>query len=590
MKLQEIKIKNFRSIKDLHVVINQYTILVGCNNAGKSNVLNAIDWFLNPRALQERDFNDQEKDIEIFGIISGIDESLLQKIDENHRKRIEPYVVDNRLFVKRVLDHNNLAKKGISLFVSKDIDKEEQDIEWKKNPVGIDNAISYLFPDTIKIPAMSDAFEDSTKFATKTTMGQLVGKIIDEFKTNNEEKISKSLSEIGDIVGIEGNSRSQELTKIDDLVSKNISDIFPGINAKIHIELPSINEIFKGATLKTLENEILRDVDTLGHGTQRSIQMALIRALSEISVESNDESITTILIEEPELFLHPYAIELTRQALYKLSKTNFQILIVTHSPLMITSNDFPDIIMLKKNNEKGTYNLPTLRDEVKNLIEDHVSQAEVLFSLSNKSNLLFADKVLLVEGKTELRVLPHIYENITSRTIPSDSIALVPQDGVDNTLKSINILKSLGLIPMALTDLDFAFRGAISNGLIQNDDENIAKLKELLVELASIHNFLLDESGLPKKGNGKKASDCFKILAQDIRSEEYINNLHEILKNKCIWVWKKGSIEDHLGIKGKNESIWSRLVSDIQNRGIDQAVDDNNGLTDLVNWVREFEI
>ena len=67
MKLKSVRIKNFRSIKDETVEIDDYTCLVGANGAGKSNVLHALNIFfgetgvpgLNTHVLKEEDFHNK---------------------------------------------------------------------------------------------------------------------------------------------------------------------------------------------------------------------------------------------------------------------------------------------------------------------------------------------------------------------------------------------------------------------------------------------------------------------------------------------------------------------------------------------------
>ena len=49
MKLRNVKIHNFRGITELDVVLDDYSLLVGPNNAGKSSVIDAI------RAFYEKD-------------------------------------------------------------------------------------------------------------------------------------------------------------------------------------------------------------------------------------------------------------------------------------------------------------------------------------------------------------------------------------------------------------------------------------------------------------------------------------------------------------------------------------------------------
>ena len=45
MKLRRAQIHNYRSIGDATIDVNDYTLLVGANNAGKSNLLNALRVF-----------------------------------------------------------------------------------------------------------------------------------------------------------------------------------------------------------------------------------------------------------------------------------------------------------------------------------------------------------------------------------------------------------------------------------------------------------------------------------------------------------------------------------------------------------------
>jgi AAA15 family ATPase/GTPase len=47
MKIKTIKIKNFISIVNVNIDINDFNVFVGQNNHGKSNFLEAIEWFYN---------------------------------------------------------------------------------------------------------------------------------------------------------------------------------------------------------------------------------------------------------------------------------------------------------------------------------------------------------------------------------------------------------------------------------------------------------------------------------------------------------------------------------------------------------------
>jgi len=45
MKISRVRIHNYRSITDADIEAHDYLIVVGANNAGKSNVINALRCF-----------------------------------------------------------------------------------------------------------------------------------------------------------------------------------------------------------------------------------------------------------------------------------------------------------------------------------------------------------------------------------------------------------------------------------------------------------------------------------------------------------------------------------------------------------------
>ena len=75
MKIERIRIKNFRSIKDQEIPVTPILGLIGANNAGKSNILKAINLVLGerfpiPHSITRKDFYNEDPsnniEIEIF--------------------------------------------------------------------------------------------------------------------------------------------------------------------------------------------------------------------------------------------------------------------------------------------------------------------------------------------------------------------------------------------------------------------------------------------------------------------------------------------------------------------------------------------
>ena len=219
----------------------------------------------------------------------------------------------------------------------------------------------------------------------------------------------------------------------------------------------AVKEIFKSGTIKIVEDgvDICRDVQALGHGAQRSIQMALIRYLADIKAQDNQHPTRTLLlIDEPELYLHPQAIEHVRLALKSLSKGGYQIIFATHSPLMISSDDIGTTLIVRKNNVNQSYSRKRLSDAINEVVADAPSQTQTLFELSNSSQILFSNKVVVAEGRTEQRLLPEIYRLINDTTLNAHKTALVSPGGTGNTVKCMSILSAMEIPVKAIVDKD----------------------------------------------------------------------------------------------------------------------------------------
>ena len=124
--------------------------------------------------------------------------------------------------------------------------------------------------------------------------------------------------------------RFGELANIDNNVNAKVADLFPGMSIKLHFDTPTMDDLIKAGTLKVFEGQgDARDFSSYGHGAQRSIQIALIQYLAEVKRQASG-STTLLLIDEPELYLHPFAIEQVREALLSLSSSGYQVVITTH--------------------------------------------------------------------------------------------------------------------------------------------------------------------------------------------------------------------------------------------------------------------
>jgi len=587
--LNKVIIENFKSIERLELNLSDYTPIVGYNNAGKSNILEAIDWFLSQGGLHDKMIRDNSRPATVTGTITGISNKIIEELDEKHQKQIERFIVDGTATFRIEQLEPGGAKK-LKTFTVRDPEVEEDEAEnaFAKIPTGIPEALSKLFPESIFIRAMENATDDIANNKSTTTIGKLIKQITDPVKIQHEKEINEAIGSIDTLFSAEGENRVESFKEFDRIAEENITDFFPGISLKLHVPAPTIDDIFRQGTVKFSENgEELRDFALLGHGAQRSIQMALIKMLSEYGVNTNSDSRKFLLIEEPELYLHPKGILVLRNALRKLSKAGYQVIFATHSPLIITKEDIADTILIRKSREDGTYRLTSVRESVKTVIEENEKQADTLFELTNSTKLLFADRAILVEGKTELKLLPDLYEIISEKENNQSNVVFVPLGGGGNMIDSSRILQKMDLDHLSLVDLDFCFKEAWKKGLLEAEDEDIQTILALFKNYKNEGKYELDEEGLPCKNpdTNTAAKKAYELIAQKEDAKESIQNLKNKMLANGYWVWSKGDIEAVLGIEVKNK--YGDLLKRISaSESWKDEIAEPDQLEEFFNWIK----
>jgi energy-coupling factor transporter ATP-binding protein EcfA2 len=566
--------------------LSNFTPLVGYNNAGKTNVLTAVKWLLKKSSLGEDCFNDPALPIVVTGTIDGIDEALLNSLG-THESKVRPYIDNAVLTIRRTQNSPGAPVKEISLEVKKP-GANDADDEWAPNPTGIDQAVGLIFPEAIHIGAMEDAEEDTAKSKTTTTIGKLLGQVIGPIEENYGANVREALNSVSCMLEADGDSRAVELIQFDKAVNEKIDDFFPGVAVRLHIPSPELKEVFNKGTIRVYEHEQGngRDVSSLGRGAQRSIQMALIRHLAELQKKDGGLLTTTLLlIDEPELYLHPHAIEIVRNALKTLSKSGYQVIFTTHSPIMITADDISHTILVRKDSERGTYRRNSVKDCVEKVVTDAAKQVETLFSLTNSANILFAEKVLLVEGLTERRLIPRIFEHLQGKSLGASKIAIIDMHGTGSLTKCFRVLGLMDLPTIAIVDFDYVFRHARDGEVLVDGDEDVEECLACLDQIAPDHGIKLKDRLPITKESALSPAAAFALLALEAAIKSNIDGLHAKLLSKNIWFWKKGTIENHLGIVEKNEQTWANFVQQVTTNGLAATAADPEGIQACVNWI-----
>lgn len=581
-KIKELHIKNYKSCQETKITLENYTPLVGYNNAGKSNILKCVDTLVRGKGQNESSFFDNTKPIEIIALLEGLDDTSLQHLSQQQITSLEPHIEEGSLYVRFFQEKPGTGKNSVVMGIQK---PSELQLDVWVNPNGLPQAITTLFPEPTFINSMEDSAEDVSKFKASNTIGKLIAHLQTEIINSKAIEINNALEVVGKKLSLNGSERLDELANFDASINDKITDFFPGLSLNIDIPTPSIADLFKQGTIKVSEVGTVRQSDfiDMGHGSQRAIQMTLIRHLAEITKDVAKQGKTNILlIDEPELFLHPQAVELLRSSLKTLSNRGYQIIFSTHSPYMIEQLDIPITNIVRKHSN-GTVVTTRLKEALSQILIDNDSQARLLFDTYNLGQILFSDKVLIAEGATEKTVLPTLFHKVMGKTLGEHKLALVIADGTGNIPKMIEILDRMGIVTKGLADLDFAFTSAVDQSLIQITDSSVDECLTIVQKIQSTHDFQLN-GRLPCKGNGFKASQIYELMAAESDATVHLDKIREDMKNHSIWVWSKGAIEPHLCLETKNNGEWLRFRQRLATENVENCVDDLDEIRDFFNW------
>ena len=599
--LDEIHIKNFRSCRDVKLTLDECTPMVGSNNAGKSNILAAIEWFFDPTSLQESDFRDTTSDVSVEVTLARIEDQQLDEIPDKQQGKVKEYIKDGQLRLRRTQKSAGSKKSSIQLEAWRPTAEDCHDGGWTiLGPKPLRDELESLFPEPIKIGAMEDAAEDTTKAKASSTIGKLLRDLISTVKDSHGAELDDFLAPLRSKLTLPSTSRAQELKRFDDEATKALQHFFPGINIHLDVPIPSVKELFDKGTIKVSEpgggSNTFRELTALGHGAQRSIQMALIRYLADVQTKKAQRRL--LLIEEPELFLHPHAVRQVRSALNSLSGSGYQVAFATHSPAMINHKLVVNTRIVRKNPTTGeTEIMSSAKKDLKDRVQANDKRLYNLFAVELANDWLFSDCVLLVEGAAERYLLPFIYKKVTSRTPDEDGLTILNVGGKQNLPPTLQVLNELRVNALALADLDFVdMKGGCP--LLEDSDEDLCAFHDQMNKMFSDNT----KSGLDTEGsrssNKKHPADCKKLgkkswsasqceeWAAGADAKPIAAELHRKLRDKKVWLWTLGSIETHLGLQGEKEhNTWASYCMRLETEDLKEVVHDHESVTALVNWL-----
>ena len=402
------------------------------------------------------------------------------------------------------INSQTLAKEAIEKLVS-ELSEEELIEDIVPLATGIPNSIKELLPEHIYIPAVKD-LSDDIKTRESATFGKLINVLLRFIEGTKEVKqIVKSFDELNKILNIidteEGkvDNRIQQLKDIERVTEDYLKDNFPNIKVELKIPKPELKQVFSNTQI-FVDDGINTIIDTKGDGLKRALVFALLRTYIDLNrldkekeylQENKEENKTNshppilFLFEEPELYLHPNGQKILFEALKRLTSFNNQVLVTTHSPIFLSPDNVGYFIKITKtfnHGEKPYSQVLPINLEFDLKLKD----AYQLICFENNSAAFFANKVLLVEGISDLIYLKHISKKYNEEwDFESKNIPIIGITGKTNIKKFVEFFELFGVEVHTILDYDMLLDGFEH----LNTNNEIKRLRnDLLQEVDTIIN------------------------------------------------------------------------------------------------------
>lgn len=491
MKLRKAAYENYRGIQNrIEVDIGGSSIFVGRNDAGKSTLLRGLDLFL----------NNTEALPDIANAFSGLTTCSIElafegpfpavTIDEAiPTTLVEEMLVDESgyLRVKKEWDTTKSQIKPETYIRRRSFGDDDFLLETERQLItrcranGIDTqkGNGEDFNNVEKREKLRQHFTENGNEATfvweklPTSGSTRAKQIHDEVKKIMPRfeyfRADTALSETDASIqryfkGIATRAMQEAgINDIEERVRKVLGGVLEKISGKINGVLPDADQVHPSVSFEWSKGvqtgfqcateQAALPLTFRGDGFRRITMMSYFEYLAEESLSA--DALVIFGFEEPETFLHPKAQEQLHEKLLGLEQSGYQVVVTTHSPIVVAASDKSTISHVKSHGDayevsQGDVDLQSIADDL------GISPSNQFLRLFERAKVL-----VLVEGPDDVSAfnfLADLYKSAgrIPATFLDQQVLLLPVGGCDSVMHwiNLNILRELGKPFYAIQDSD----------------------------------------------------------------------------------------------------------------------------------------
>ncbi|WP_433294322.1 ATP-dependent nuclease [Actinoplanes sp. CA-030573] len=426
MQLRKVHIRNFRNFADLSIEpFPNPAVIVGENGVGKSNLLMALRLVLDPDLPDRRRWL-QPDDIHDTGpsMYAGVEVSVQIELtdfddDDDARSELDGAIVDTDPLIAR-LTYLFKPKKSLAAALGETEGDRltPDDYEW--TIFGADDPSNAMlaakrYAALSVLPPLRDAEGDLVR-ADRSPLTKLLRELPPS--DSNLEKALVAMQTARDELGQDPNV---------DTVRQMITDRVGSMAGPQLALSPSL--AFAGRQEDLLRSIRLftdaagtRGIDRTSTGTANVLYLALLLERLRLRRESGNGEDALLAVEEPEAHLHP---TLQRRVFAHLLKQPDRLILTTHSPHIAAVTPLRSLVLLSA--EKGKTQASLVPP---GLLEPHETTDIERYLNVTRAEMLFARRIVLVEGAAENFLIPALAE-ATGFDLDGHGVVVASVEGTD---------------------------------------------------------------------------------------------------------------------------------------------------------------
>ncbi len=535
MKIDSLYIENFKSIQSVNIQeIDNAFILVGKNNTGKSSVIDAVRAVFGEYTIRKEHFMDATKSVIIKLTLS---QPLVKPEGEAETEHV---------MLRSVIY---------------EVTPEEK--RFYTDEDGVSEELPEYLPRLYYIDHQRNLKEFQE--ALLNLQGDESVAFLKEKKCYYEEKgcdqcfrcIAKIEKKSGQEMNVFEMARLMEyrlykmnLDRFSDSVNKYLKkNGMMSHKVKYKIDFDTDSLLNFDTIIYQEDRGIQGNLSTLGAGSKSIYLLSLLEAYTE----ENNKDPGIIMIEDPEMFLHPQLQKTASEILYRFSKKN-QMIFSTYSPNMIFNFSSKQIKQV------------VIDEELHTCVQENVDIDIILDDLGYSANdLMNVSFVFIVEGKQDRNRLPLLLEKYYSEIRDDEGnlkrITIVTTNSCTNiktyaNLKYINklylkdqflmIRDSDGKNPKHLTKQLCSYYRERSKEE-GTDLPNVTPKNILILKYYSFENYFLDPSTMVKIGVLKSEEQFYDILYKKYKEYLYrLPSMKRLIRTKNVRINNKEDVKRNI--------------------------------------------